>query len=327
MIDLLSILKGTNAYKTVLGDKKRGTLSHAYLILTADGEFLGEYLKLFSSLMLCDESEPCGKCRKCRLITEGAFVDLIGYPKSGESITAEEVTELIEESYVKPIEGDKKLFVINHAERMNLSAQNKLLKTLEEPPKGVHILLGATSEFSLLSTVLSRVKKLEISPFDKGALFDALIEDYPDDERLEKAIACGDGTIGKAVALYSSGKLREISALAQEILTEMKSSSEVLDYSTRVLKISENAEEFISVLELMLRDMLILSEKKQDLVFDKDGKTNLSGAKGFNTGAIIYALDSLAEARERKKFNATPTMLVEWILFKILEGKYKWQKL
>ena len=57
---------------------------------------------------------------------------------------------------------------------MNASAQNKLLKTLEEPPKNVHILLGATSEYPLLATLKSRVKKLEIPPFDNQTIYKAL---------------------------------------------------------------------------------------------------------------------------------------------------------
>jgi DNA polymerase-3 subunit delta' len=74
-------------------------------------------------------------------------------------MTSEEVNELIEESYLKPIEGDKKIFIVNRAESINHVAQNKLLKTLEEPPKGVHIIMGATNEHALLPTIKSRVKK------------------------------------------------------------------------------------------------------------------------------------------------------------------------
>ncbi len=327
MINLLSLLKDTGAYKTVVGDKRRGTLSHAYLLLTADGDYLDEYLKIFSKAILCKNNEPCGECRQCKLVEQGAYADLYYYPKDGDSITAEEVTALIEESYIKPIEGDQKVFVISHAERMNLSAQNKLLKTLEEPPKGVHILIGATSEFPLLSTVKSRVKKLEIPAFTKEKLFDALIGEYPDDEKLIKAIACGDGTVGKAVALYSDDKLKSVTDTVIDVIVNMKSSSEVIDYSTKILAVSPDGGEFISVLELVLRDMLLIAEGQDGLTFDKEHKKQLRDAKNFSTGAILYALDSVAESYARKKFNANPTMLVEWLLFKILEGKYKWQKL
>ena len=57
-----------------------------------------------------------------------------------------------------------------------------------------------------------------------------------------------------------------------------------------------------------------------------DGYTE-KGAKGFNSGAIIHALDKISEARKRKKFNANPQMLTEWLMLQILEGKFKWQNL
>lgn len=327
MIDLMSLIKDTGAYRTVEGDKKRDALSHAYLLLTADGDLLGEYLKIFTRLALCEFTPPCGKCRTCRLIDDWSFSDAYYFPRSGDSITAEEINTLIEESYLKPVEGKRKIFVLSHAEKMNVSAQNKLLKTLEEPPSGVHILIGATSEFPLLSTVKSRVKKIEIPTFDGEKLFDALKTDYPDEVRLRKAIACGDGTVGKAIGLYSDERLKEISDLAMDVLCNMKSSSDVLDYSGKILKTTPDPSEFISVAELYLRDLLAVCAGEDGVVFNKDEKERLKSAEGFSVGAVLYALDGVAESAERKKFNANPTMLIERLLFKILEGKYKWQRL
>jgi DNA polymerase-3 subunit delta' len=327
MIDLLSLIKDTSAYRTVLGDKERDTLSHAYLLLTADGDYLDEYLKVFTKLMLCDAPSYCNECRVCRLVDEWSFADVYYFPKNGEAITAEEINTVIEESYLKPIEGKKKVFVLSHAERMNLSAQNKLLKTLEEPPAGVHILIGATSEFPLLPTVKSRVKKLELPAVSGEKLFDALKGEYPDKERLLKAIACGDGTVGKAVSLYSDEKLKEITDLVVDMLVNMKSSSQTLDYSGKILKLTPDPAEFISVTELMLRDLLLIRTGNESEVFSADEKSKLKRAEGFTEGAILYALDSIHECGKRKKFNANPTMLIEWLLMQILEGRYKWQKL
>ena len=325
MIDLFGLLKDTGAYKTVKGDKENGRLSHAYLILTPDGANLGEYLKIFARLAFCNFVEPCFNCRACKLIEENAYSDLIIYPKK-ETVLAEDINSLIEESYLKPVEADKKIFIINHAETMNASAQNKLLKTLEEPPKGVHIFLGATSEFPLLPTVLSRVKKLEIPAFSAEKLKNALKEECPVLERLESAVACGDGTVGKALSLYGDENLKSITDLAVDILVNMKSSKDLLFYSTKVLSSKCDLSEFLSVLELLLRDMLMISQGKEDLVAAKSAVSALKKAERFKTGAIIHALECITEANKRKKFNANPTMLVEWLLFQILEGKYKWQK-
>ncbi len=327
MIDLLSLLKKTGAYRTVKGDKEKGTLSHAYLILTKDKDMLDDYLRLFAQLIVCKDGQPCNECRQCKLIQANAYSDVVFYPRDKESVTVEAVSQLIEESYIKPLENDKKIFIISQAQDMNNTAQNKLLKTLEEPPSGVHIIMGATSEFPLLSTVKSRVKKLEIPPFNKQELFESLVNNYNDEKRLKNAIACGDGTVGKAIRLYGDDKLTSVFELVIDTLLNMKSSSNVLDYSTKILAVDGELDDFLSVLELTLRDMLVQGERKGDMAFNVESAEKLKNAERFNRGAILYALDKITEANRRKKFNANPTMLIEWLLFQILEGKYKWQKL
>ena len=332
MIDLYSLVQKTSAFKTVKGEKANGRLSHAYLLLCADQDNLSNYLKIFAKLIACKDSQPCNACRTCKLIDENAYPDVFLYPKNSEkedkpaTISSDDIIDIIEESYLKPVEGDKKIFVLSEAQSMNAQAQNKLLKTLEEPPENVHILIGATSEFPLLSTVKSRVKKLEIPPFTSEQLFNALKGDCPDKERLYTAIACGDGSVGSALALYSDESLKEITDLAVEVLTDMQSSSQVLEYS---MKIAENKDvsRFFSVTELLLRDLLAVKQGRDDLVFNQNTLSKIKDAKGFSEGAIINALESLTEANKRKKFNANATMLTEWLLFQILEGKYKWQKL
>lgn len=326
MIDLPSLIKKTNAFKIMSGDKKTGRLSHAYLVLTSDKEMLSEYLKFFAKVIACENLEPCLNCRVCELIDKKAHPDVIFYPKKQESVSSEEVNELIEESFLRPIECDKKVFVILNAELMNASAQNKLLKTLEEPPKNVHILLGATSEFPLLSTIKSRVKKLEIPSFDNQTIIDALKEDCPDIERLKTAVSCSDGSVGCALSLYNDEKLSKTTELVVDVLVNMNLSSQVLRYSTKILKANIDLSQFLSVAELLLRDMLVESQGQSNLVNNKIIIEQLKKAQKFNTGAIIHALDTIIKAQQRKKFNMTPTMLVEWVLFQILEGKYKWQK-
>jgi len=326
MISLLPLLKETGAYRTIKGDKENGRLSHAYLILSADGENLKKYLKLIAELITCKVGSPCEECRSCKLIDGESFSDVYFYPKK-ETVLAEDINSLIEESYLKPIESDKKIFVIDRAETMNASAQNKLLKTLEEPPNNVHIILGATTEFSLLPTVKSRVKKLEIPAFSADKLFEVLKNDCPDEKRLKSAIACGDGTVGKALSLYGDESLQAITEMVSDVIINMKSSKDVLKYSTMICSSKCDIAKFLSVLELQFRDMLILSQGKEDLVGGVDVANKLKSAERFNAGAIIHALECITEANKRRKFNANPTMLIEWLLFQILEGKYKWQKL
>ncbi len=328
MINVSSLIKKSNAFKTFIKDKDNQKLSHAYFFVCQDGEYLTEYLKAFAKELCCASSRACDVCRECKLIDINAHPDVIVYPRnSGQTTTTEDVVSLINESHVKPIELNKKVFIITHAESMTVSAQNKLLKTLEEPPQNVYILLGATSEYPILQTVKSRVKKFEISAFSAEDLLLALSKECSDEHRLQQAIACGDGTVCTALKYYLDDNFFKTSALVLDILVNMKSSRDVLEYSNKILASAGGIEEVLPVLELTLRDMLIKEQSGSVSCFSGQAQAGLEKAVGFNTGALIYALESVTQAQKRKKFNANPTMLTEWLLFRILEGKHKWQKL
>lgn len=358
MNDIFPLIKDTNAYEAVKNDKKSGNLSHAYLILHADGENLLRYLKVFVKLVACEQDEPCGKCRTCRLIDENGYPDVTFYPASGETVTVADVNDLIEKSYLKPVEGDIKIFAVNGGDTMTAAAQNKLLKTLEEPPAGTYILIAAKSEFPILSTVKSRVKKLEIPAFSDEKLFNAMKSEYRDEERLKNAVSCGDGTLGDVESLYSDEKLVDIEAFIADTVNNMQSSKDVLDYSIKLdaltaelvkeyrakngegLKKEQKksgesqksdftkiaTERIFSVAESYFRDMLCFYQGKENLVFNKSRLDSVKGAKGYNAASAVYALDKINEARKRKFFNGGGNMLNEWLLFSILEGKHKWQK-
>lgn len=320
-----ALIKSTSAYKIVLGDKKAGTLSHAYLILSPDKKYLREYLRLFAKLIMCEDFGE-DNCRTCNLIDAERHADVKFIPEIDKDKTlVSDIENLIEDSYVKPFEGDKKLYVICGAEQMTVAAQNKLLKTLEEPPKGVHILLGATSEYPLLQTVKSRVKTLTIPLFSNEVLYGVLENEYEDKDKLKIAIAGGDGTLGRAEELYSDEKLSLFNSLAVQIITEMKTSRDVLEYSSKILKYKDNLKEFVECLSLAFRDMLV--EMQGEKPYNPQNAGLLERSTGFTEGSLLNALEITAEAVKRISFNANDVMLVDWLLFAILEGKYKWQKL
>ena len=125
---LNSLLNKTNAFKVLKNDIKSGTLSHAYLIVCDDGFMLEEYVKAFVKTLACESKPYCNECRTCRLIDKKTLVDVKFYPTDGK-IKVADVDDLIAKSYVKPLEADKKIFVLCGAGKMNESSQNKILKT------------------------------------------------------------------------------------------------------------------------------------------------------------------------------------------------------
>ncbi len=308
------LIKMTSAYKIVAGEKRSETLSHAYLIICEDGKKLKDYIKAFAKLIMCGSDEFCDDCRTCRLIEKEIYPDCTFYPKEKDKILVSDVDDLVGQTYIKPLENKRRLFVLCGAENMNAAAQNKLLKTLEEPPENVVILMGATSEYPLLATIKSRVKKLEIPPFSSEVLLSALKGEFDDEEKLKRAIALSGGKLGEAIESYSSGESEELFFKCRKILKKMKSSKDVLTFFGEIDK--DKLSEFITAMKIEVGEL----EKK--LV-----KENLREIDGFTVGALVAIEELLDEKRIALNFNANGNMTLDRILLGILEEKHKWQRL
>lgn len=306
------VIRNTNAYKIIYGEKRRGELSHAYLIVCPDGVMLKTYMKLFASLIMCENDGACGECRPCRLIDKEAYADCDFYPKDGDKIKTADIDDLVSKTIIRPIESDIRMFVLVGAENMTAEAQNKILKTLEEPPRNVCILIGATTDNALLPTVKSRVKRLDVPPFSDGEIRRALGDEYPDKAKLESAIALGGGKIGSVIKAYTDGNAEKMQTFCREVLFSMRSSKDVAKYSSKINK--DNIKDFISILKSEVANLLVKDNRK-------------AGDYGYVTGALIAISDMLSEKERALYYNANAVMVADSVLLAILGEKYKWQKL
>ena len=108
-----------------------------------------EYAKLFAKMILCLNGEDgyCGKCKSCLMFDDDNHSDYFEINKdSTESIKIDEIRNMQEKIIERPITSSKKVYIINNAENMTVEAQNCLLKTLEEPPEYITIILVANNE-------------------------------------------------------------------------------------------------------------------------------------------------------------------------------------
>ena len=306
------VIRNTNAYKIIYGEKKRGELSHAYLIVCPDGVMLKTYMKLFASLIMCENDGACGECRPCRLIDKEAYADCDFYPKDGDKIKTADIDDLVSKTIIRPIESDIRMFVLVGAENMTAEAQNKILKTLEEPPRNVCILIGATTDNALLPTVKSRVKRLDVPPFSDGEIRRALGDEYPDKAKLESVIALGGGKIGSVIKAYTDGNAEKMQTFCREVLFSMRSSKDVAKYSSKINK--DNIKDFISILKSEVANLLVKDNRKAE-------------DYGYVTGALIAISDMLSEKERALYYNANAVMVADSVLLAILGEKYKWQKL
>ena len=129
-------------------------LSHAYLISGGAGDSRAALARRLTAAYLCQGSNPpCGTCRACRKAAADAHPDVsLTAPLQGkQEISVEQIRALRSDVYVRPNEGARKVYVIHPADVMNPSAQNALLKVLEEGPAYAAFLLLAGEPGRLLS--------------------------------------------------------------------------------------------------------------------------------------------------------------------------------
>ncbi len=313
-----SLLKNTSAYKIFNGDKKGGTLSHAYLVVSQDKLFLENYLKIFAKALLCKEDEPCNNCRVCLLIDKKSYTDVVFFG-NGKKIVVADVDELIEKTFFKPLESDVKVFVLCDVSTMTVQAQNKLLKTLEEPPKNTYLILGATSVYQLLPTLLSRCKRLDINPFPEEELYSYLSKEKGESEELKWAVRLSCGNLGEALNRFETGEGAHAEDLAYEALIDLKTSSQIANFSLKITK--EMVKDFISSLASIVNLAInyILNEKG-------DNDKIIKVANSLSVGALIHIAEKLRTAEKAVYFNGNTVAVIDGLLFGIVEGKFKWSK-
>ena len=202
---------------------KCNKIPHAILIEGEEGLGKKTLATYIAKACLCDAGEkPCLKCKTCHLIDVGSHPDFQIVSPDGAVIKVEQIRELRAEAFLTPMAAEGRVFVIDFAHTMNDSAQNALLKVLEEPPKGVTFILLAKSASMLLETIRSRCVCFTLSPvplekegFEKvKASAEVSLADA------ERLLIATDGNIGKAIQsadgekIFLSGEASEILMLA-----------------------------------------------------------------------------------------------------------------
>ena len=168
----LSALAGNSRIKERLSRQEMGRgFSHAYLISGPVGSGKHTLAKLLAAGMLCASpgEKPCGRCAPCLKVQKGLHPDVsvIAGPEEGKPITVDQVRALHADAWIRPNEGERKIYILEGADQMNASAQNALLKLLEEGPRFAAFLLLARNAGALLETVHSRCEALDLRPADQ----------------------------------------------------------------------------------------------------------------------------------------------------------------
>ena len=176
---------GNDAVKARLsGAFASGRVAHSYLICGPVGSGKHTLTRILCAAMQCEgrgEKIPCGICSGCRKALEGVHPDIITVDDpEHKSMTVEPIRAARSDMFIRPNEGKRKIYIIPRGQDMNESAQNALLKILEEPPDyGVFLILSTNAE-RLLPTIRSRCAELQLGPVEQHEALPFLRQRMPD---------------------------------------------------------------------------------------------------------------------------------------------------
>ena len=198
---------------TLSAARRKGRMSHFYLLSGPRGSGKHTLADLIAAAMLCREPEgPCGACAHCRKVLGRGHPDYITIDDpTKKTVPVDLIRQARADIFIRPNEGARKIYLFPRAQDMGIPGQNALLKVLEEPPPyGVFLLLTDNPE-KLLPTVRSRCVELKLRALPEDLLRRKLRAEFPeaDDGRIAAAMLRSGGYLGQARELLGGQGLSE----------------------------------------------------------------------------------------------------------------------
>lgn len=196
-----------------------GSLTHAYLFVGPAGSGKKSAAKALACAVVCEDG-GCGACPACQRVRKGFHPDVRLYePEGASSYVVEQIRDLIHDITLAPIEAHSKVYIVDSAEALGPQAANALLKTLEEPPDDVVIVLLASAFDAVLPTIASRCQIVRFSRIAPSTAVAMLTQRGVSAEEARGALAASGGVVPRALDFLRSSERREMRA---EVLATLK---------------------------------------------------------------------------------------------------------
>lgn len=300
-----------------------GKISHAYIFYGEKGSGKKTLADLFARALQCEagSDKPCNQCASCKQALNRNQPDIIyvQHEKPG-IISVDEIRKQVNNDIaIKPYSSERKIYIIDEAEKMNVQAQNALLKTLEEPPAYATIMLLTTNLEAMLQTIRSRCVTLTMKPvpdveLQRYLMRDVQIPDY-------KASICATfarGNVGRAKELAVSPEFDELKEETLQLIKSLseKSLSDLSAFSKAKADKTSNTEGFLELLHMWYRDVLLYkaTASSQNLIFGEEVQHIKRMAVKSTYEGLNRILNSIEEARMRLAGNVNAELTIEWLL-------------
>lgn len=304
-------------YRTLINNFKNrcinNTLSHAHLIAGEDGIGKSKLANILAKLILNKELDR-------------EYVDIINYKINKSSFGVDDVRNIIEEVSKKPFEGEKKVIIIHEGNRLTIQAQNALLKTIEEPPIGVYIIILCESLELILDTIKSRCEIYKLTPLTKDELYEYIrVKGFNfNDNEIESAIAFSEGIPGRIDRYFNDNDLKELRSKIIQLIKKLSKNDLqiVLEEEESLITLKDNKEEVLNILSGFIRDILIYKEvENNSFIINGDKIQEINElTKEISFKKLNNMIKTIEEARRNIKSNVNWAMALRVMLMGFMEG-------
>lgn len=293
------------------------SISHAYILAGDKGIGKSKIAREFAMELICDKNTGCGECPACRQFLAGAYPDFFYMDAEGkESIGIDRIREnIVNDVSIRPYHGKVKIYIIDEADKMTVGAQNALLKTIEEPPEYVVILLLVRNMSLLLETIRSRCIKLLLSAVSNDRIKRWLVEKGTSEDLATVVASYSNGAPGIAKAMAESEDFAGMYNQNVEFLKKISEASinDILLFIEELKKRTGGFKDFINFLRLWYRDICILklTKKIDNLVFIREESIILRLSREYTLKKINSIIDLIDETETRLNSNVSGDTVME----------------
>lgn len=297
-----------------------GRLAHAYLFHGREGIGKKAAAMAFAAAILCDrkEAEACRTCLSCKKTGHGNHPDLITIVAEGAFIKIQAIKDLLHMTAFRPLEGGRRLFIIDEADRMNQTAANALLKTLEEPSPANILVLITAKPYTLPRTILSRCQQIRFSPLRQETVAAYLVkEESLADETARMIAAAAEGSIQRAQQLKRDDYLADRKAVMGHIAADHSGGPlQRLSLVRYLGRDKKDVPEKLSILLSCFRDALVWKELAGDQTpANSDEKDALQAITRLTTADILSNLQTISASIRALEYNANKLLTLEAMTF------------
>lgn len=304
-------------------------VSHAYIFNGPDNSGKKMLAEAFATALQCEHqgTEGCMECHSCKQALNRNHPDIIYLQhEKVNTISVDDIRrQLKDDVAIKPYAGPYKIYIVDEAEKMNPQAQNALLKTIEEPPSYVIILLLTTNADAFLPTISSRCITLNLRPVPDEIMKKYLMEHYQiPDYQADVCIAFAQGTVGKAIKLASSESFNEIRHSALQLIRRLKEIDlyEMMEALKQINEYKLEINDYFDIIMIWYRDVLLYKAAADinHLIFKDEIYDIKKNASKSSYEGIEHILKALERAKIRLDANVNFDLTIELLLLTIKEN-------